>query len=163
VLKEYEDREEFVVHPNSGGVQYGTWWSVGNCRRPSRNYFEVNLRKLYEGAPANVIHHFNRFAVTREIAEDDRETICRAAAGSLLLAAASARVSTKIRCGTARSFLLLTAPRKRKPANQQASSYGTRLAGGSIAAEGGGDVLAQGDGLLLGIRAATTGEGAHRL
>ena len=72
-LKEYEERDEFVVHPDSGGVQYGGWWSVGNCRRTSRNYIEVHLRKLYEGTPSYVIRHFNRFAVAREIAESDRE------------------------------------------------------------------------------------------
>jgi hypothetical protein len=56
------------------------------------------------------------------------------------------------------SFWLLTAPRKQKPAHQQASPDGTRLAGGSIAAEDGKACLPQGDGLLLGIRAATTEE-----
>lgn len=72
VLKEYEERDEFEIHPDSGGVRYGGWWSVGTCRRPSRNYIEVHLRKLYD-TPAYVIQHFNRFAVAREIAGSDRE------------------------------------------------------------------------------------------
>jgi len=74
VLVEYEKRDEFEITPESGFVSYDGRWSVSYCRRFGRNHIELELRKLYEGAPFDVIKHFNKFAVKAAIAEKDRET-----------------------------------------------------------------------------------------
>jgi len=74
VLAEYEKREEFEISPESGFVSYDGRWSVSYCSRVGRNHIELELRKLYEGAPFDVIKHFNRFAVKAAVAEKDRET-----------------------------------------------------------------------------------------
>jgi len=73
VLAEYEKHDEFEISPECGFVRYGNWWSVSHCRRFGRNHIELELRKLYEGAPIDVIKHFNRFAVKSTVAEKDTE------------------------------------------------------------------------------------------
>jgi hypothetical protein len=73
VLAEYEQRDEFVVSPEHGFVSYDSRWSVSYCNRFGRNHIELELRKLYEGAPLHVIKHYNRFAVASEVAEKDRK------------------------------------------------------------------------------------------
>jgi hypothetical protein len=64
VLEAYEGRPEFEVHPESGSVAHGTQWSVGFCSRVERDLIQLELKKLYEGAPSAVIHHWNKFAVS---------------------------------------------------------------------------------------------------
>jgi hypothetical protein len=73
VLVEYEEHDEFEVNPESGSVSYDGWWCVPCCRRYGRNHIEIELGKIYEGAPFNIIKHFNKFAVQREVAERDRD------------------------------------------------------------------------------------------
>jgi hypothetical protein len=63
VLADYEGRADFVVVPESGAVSFGTQWSVGYCRRVSRNLIRLELKKLYEGVPAAVTRHWHKFAV----------------------------------------------------------------------------------------------------
>jgi hypothetical protein len=72
VLVAYEKRPEFDINPESGSVSYGSWWSASFCRRYGRNHIEMELRKLYETAPFDVVKHYNKFAVTAELAERDR-------------------------------------------------------------------------------------------
>lgn len=74
VLNEYENREEFDISPEDGFVSYDGRWSVSYCSRVGRNHIELELRKLYEGAPFDVIRHFNKFAVAESVAKKDRET-----------------------------------------------------------------------------------------
>jgi hypothetical protein len=74
VLAEYEKRDEFEISPESGFVSYDGRWSVSYSSRIGRNHIELELRKLYEGAPFDVIKHFNSFAVKAAVAEKDRET-----------------------------------------------------------------------------------------
>ncbi len=74
VLSIYEKRNEFQISPEHGYVSYDGRWSVSYCDRFSRNYIELELRKLYEGVPFDVIKHFNKFAVKAEIARRDLET-----------------------------------------------------------------------------------------
>jgi hypothetical protein len=74
VLSEYEKREEFEISPECGFVSYDGRWSVSYCSRFGRNHIELELRKLYEGAPFEVIKHFNKFAVRSQVAENDRQT-----------------------------------------------------------------------------------------
>jgi hypothetical protein len=72
VLREYESCEEFTVIPSCGCVAYGSWWSVSHCRRPSRNYLAVEIRKLYEGTLPSIIRHFHRYCVSEAQAKADR-------------------------------------------------------------------------------------------
>lgn len=74
VLKEYEGKSIFNIDPESGGVSYGNQWEIGDCRRVSRNYISVVLRKLYEGTPAEVVRHYHKFAVEELVAiQDERQ------------------------------------------------------------------------------------------
>jgi hypothetical protein len=63
VLGIYEGHKEFSITPSSGGVSFGTQWSVGFCKRIGRNLIQLELKKLYEGAPAAVIRDWHKFAV----------------------------------------------------------------------------------------------------
>jgi len=66
VLLEYQDRPEFDIHPESGMVGHGSWWSVSYCRRVGRNHLALELRKLYEGAQFSVVKHYAQFAVKKD-------------------------------------------------------------------------------------------------
>lgn len=71
VLVEYEKRPEFEIQPEDGFVSYGGWWSVSFCSRVSRNFLELELRKLYESAPFEVIRHYQKFARAKPVADSD--------------------------------------------------------------------------------------------
>ena len=73
VLAVYEQRDEFEVSPEHGFVSYDSRWSVSYSDRFGRNHIEIELRKLYEGVPLHVIKHYNRFAVTSDVAEKSRK------------------------------------------------------------------------------------------
>ncbi len=73
VLAEYEHRDEFDVSPESGLISYNGWWSVSDGHRHGRNHLAIELRRLYEGTPVDVIKRYNRFAVSKEVANKDRE------------------------------------------------------------------------------------------
>lgn len=63
VLANFEGRPEFIIHPESGLVSHGTQWSVGNCIRIGRDLIRLELKKLYEQAPPEIIRHWHDFAV----------------------------------------------------------------------------------------------------
>jgi hypothetical protein len=63
VLALYEHDEAYEVFPRSGSVKYGIHWAVGHCERFGRNAIKVELKKLYEGTPYEVIDHWNKFSV----------------------------------------------------------------------------------------------------
>lgn len=71
VLRDYEGRPAFQIHPLSGGVSYRGQWYVSHCRRVGRNHIAVELKKLYEGSPRAVIEYWHRFAVPRATAYAD--------------------------------------------------------------------------------------------
>ena len=71
VLVAYEDKPEYEIHATQGSVGYENRWSVGFTRRVGRNHISLELRKLYEGAPAEVITHFHKFAVPAAVAKQD--------------------------------------------------------------------------------------------
>jgi hypothetical protein len=73
-LVDFENRQEFSIHPESGAVSYIGWWSVGFSRRIGRNHIQVELKKLYEGNPPHIIAHWHRYAVAQNVAELDRKT-----------------------------------------------------------------------------------------
>jgi hypothetical protein len=74
VLLAYQDRTEFDVHPESGSVGYESRWAFSYCDRYSRNFIRFELRKLYEGALAEVLKHFHGFSASEAIAEKDHHT-----------------------------------------------------------------------------------------
>lgn len=63
VLAIYENDESYQVYPHSGSVRYASQWSVGHCERVGRNAIKVELKKLYEGTPYEVIDHWNKFSI----------------------------------------------------------------------------------------------------
>jgi hypothetical protein len=69
VLAEYEDKPEYAIHAITGSVGYENRWAVGHTHRIGRNHIELELRKLYEGAPTDVIVHFHKFAAAEAVAE----------------------------------------------------------------------------------------------
>jgi hypothetical protein len=68
VLLAYEKRPEFEINPESGSIRYEHRWGVGFCERYGRGHIVLELRKLYEGAPDDIIKHYNAFAVSSEVA-----------------------------------------------------------------------------------------------
>ncbi len=74
VLTEWEGRDEFSIHPQSGHVSYDGWWGTRDARRHGRHHIALSLCDLYEGIPPYVTKHFHRFAVGKaEAARDLRQ------------------------------------------------------------------------------------------
>lgn len=63
VLQKYEVDDDYEVHPDSGGVRYRGQWAVSHCERIGRNGIKVELKKLYEGTPCDVIEHWNKYSI----------------------------------------------------------------------------------------------------
>ncbi|MFQ5473042.1 MAG: hypothetical protein ACE5FA_09185, partial [Dehalococcoidia bacterium] len=63
VLGHYEDRPEFEITPELGCVGLGHQWSVSHCHRVGRDLIQVEVRKLYEGTPPDVVQLWHRYAV----------------------------------------------------------------------------------------------------
>ena len=64
VLQHYEEHpDRYSIHPESGSVSYGGQWSVSYCQRISRNLIQLEIKKLYEGCPPDVIYHWHKYAV----------------------------------------------------------------------------------------------------
>ncbi|MBI5302689.1 MAG: hypothetical protein HY868_11170 [Chloroflexi bacterium] len=72
VLAHYEGNPQFQIHPESGNVSYGNQWSTGNTQRVGRDLILVELKKLYEGCPPNVVHYWHRYAVLPSAENLDR-------------------------------------------------------------------------------------------
>jgi hypothetical protein len=71
VLDKYEQDERYDVYPETGGVNYINQWSVTRCSRIGRNHIKIELFKLYEGTPNEVVDYWNKFAVNE--AEIDKK------------------------------------------------------------------------------------------
>ena len=71
VLIAFEDKPEYEIHATRGSVGYQNRWSVGYCHRIGRNHIELELRKLYEGAPGEIIVHVHQYAVEPAVANKD--------------------------------------------------------------------------------------------
>jgi hypothetical protein len=63
VLAAYEGQAGFQIYPPSGGVSYGSQWSIGYCDRVGRDVIRVEIKKLYEGSPDRVIRHWHDHAI----------------------------------------------------------------------------------------------------
>jgi hypothetical protein len=72
-LVAYEDKPGYEICATQGSVGYENRWSVDFTHRVGRNHISLELRKLYEGVPAEVIAHFNKFAVPAAVAKQDQK------------------------------------------------------------------------------------------
>jgi hypothetical protein len=75
VLGKYEQDEKYSVCPETGGVSYKNQWSVTKCNRIGRNHIEIELFKLYEGTPNEVITYWNKYEVDKSKIDNNRENI----------------------------------------------------------------------------------------
>jgi len=65
VLAKYEVEDDYEVHPEFGSVSYLGQWSISHCERVGRNGIKIELKKLYEGTPYEVIDYWNKFSIDR--------------------------------------------------------------------------------------------------
>jgi len=70
-LIEYENRKEFTLYPESGSINYQNWWTLSFCQREGRDYVRCELRKLYEGVPTEITKEINKYAVEKEIVDEN--------------------------------------------------------------------------------------------
>lgn len=64
VLDKFEKQPEvYTVHPDTGGVSYTHQWSVSYCHRVGRDLIALEIKKLYEGNPDDIIRHWHSHAV----------------------------------------------------------------------------------------------------
>ena len=70
-LIEYENKEEFTLYPESGGINFQNWWGLSFCERIGRDYVSFELRKLYEGVPPYIIKEINKYAVEKEVVDEN--------------------------------------------------------------------------------------------
>ncbi len=75
VLEKYEQDENYSVCPETGGVSYKNQWSVSRCSRIGRNHIKIELFKLYEGTPNEVITYWNEFAVDKSSIDMEHKSI----------------------------------------------------------------------------------------
>lgn len=73
-LKEFENKEEYSVYPESGSVNYDNRWSISHTKRVSRNIVEMELKKLYEGNPEYIITKIHKYSVDEETFKRDLAT-----------------------------------------------------------------------------------------
>lgn len=72
-LSNYENREEFTIYPETGGVDFQGWWGISYCNRIGRDYIQFEIRKLYEGLPDYIIKQINKYAVPKEVVDRNVE------------------------------------------------------------------------------------------
>jgi len=75
VLGKYEEDDDFEVWPESGGVRYGIHWAVSDCERVGKNTIRIELKKLYEGTPWEVISLWNKFSIDPSTINPNEENI----------------------------------------------------------------------------------------
>lgn len=63
VLEAYQRPPDFRISPEYGAVAREGSWGVSYVHRLGRDLLALEVRKLYEGCPDEVIEHWNKFAV----------------------------------------------------------------------------------------------------
>jgi hypothetical protein len=63
VLAKFENDDDYEVCPESGSVSFRNQWSISHCERVGRNGIRIELKKLYEGTPDEMIAYWNRFSI----------------------------------------------------------------------------------------------------
>ncbi|MFA7419093.1 MAG: hypothetical protein WCZ90_05335 [Melioribacteraceae bacterium] len=64
VFETYEGKKDYDINPESGSVSYSNQWSVGFCHRVGRNIISIELKKMYEGVPPEVVKHWHSHSVS---------------------------------------------------------------------------------------------------
>lgn len=77
VLAKFEGQEGFVIHPESGGLDYAPQWGVGYCWRIGRNLIKLELKKLYEGTRPEIVKHYHQYAVKPPNIDIDEKNIAQ--------------------------------------------------------------------------------------
>ena len=72
VLARFEGQPDIEIHPDSGAVSYRNQWAVGWCQRYGRDLIRVDLKKLYEGNPPEIVAHYHEHAVEPPPLDDRR-------------------------------------------------------------------------------------------
>ena len=111
VLGKFEGDDKYGILSESGAVYYESRWGVSFCRRLGKHIIVLELRKLYEGAPPEIIKHWHKHAVEppkksreelykeKSIVEYAKELIySQALFGEELVKAISKILSAKITC-----------------------------------------------------------------
>ncbi|MEE9442531.1 MAG: hypothetical protein V3V99_07675 [candidate division Zixibacteria bacterium] len=64
VLDFYESNpHKYDIYPESGSVGFRNQWSVGYSNRVGRDLIRVEIKKLYESTPPDVVRHWHKYAV----------------------------------------------------------------------------------------------------
>lgn len=66
LLKLYEGKENYIIIPDSGFVEYKGRWAFRDCRRFKRNYITMPYCKIFEGINEKTIVQLSQFAVSKE-------------------------------------------------------------------------------------------------
>lgn len=63
VLDNFQEEDDYQVNPEVGYVSLDGLWDTSHCCRVGRDMIQIELRKLYEGAPNWVIRHYHKHAI----------------------------------------------------------------------------------------------------
>lgn len=64
VLDRFESNADYEVQPEHGFVSYGEQWGISHCDRVARDLIRVEVKKLYEGTPPEIVRHYHQHAVS---------------------------------------------------------------------------------------------------
>lgn len=64
VLSKYEDNDDYEIFPLFGSVKYKGQWAISHCERIGKNGIKIEIKKLYEGTPNEVIDYWNKFSIS---------------------------------------------------------------------------------------------------
>ncbi len=62
-LEKYECDDDYEIYPLYGSVKYKGQWGISHCNRVGRNGIRLEIKKLYEGVPDEVIDYWNKFSI----------------------------------------------------------------------------------------------------
>jgi hypothetical protein len=65
VLEKYENDDDYEIYPSSGSVKYKGQWGISHCERIGKNGIKLEIKKLYEGVPKEIIDYWNNFSIER--------------------------------------------------------------------------------------------------
>lgn len=63
VLGNFEGKNEYSIIPESGSVGYRNQWSIGYSRRLGRDIIGIELKKLYEGVPREIVKIYHQHVI----------------------------------------------------------------------------------------------------
>lgn len=64
VMSKYEDNNDYEIFPLFGSVKYKGQWAISHCERIEKNGIKIEVKKLYEGTPDEVINYWNKFSIS---------------------------------------------------------------------------------------------------